>query len=307
LKWKYEYANNDVNTIFVAQKNGNAMNLISAVGYHGWKASYMLGNDEQYNPYAAIKVTYGTRDELRTLYIESGTSSGLFQTNTDGAFSFQNSRGGGLTMIATDEATTDFLFEEVDTYAFQVSAADGSNAKLGTVNLPFATTVPAEVTVYGVNSSNESHVYVAPLELTGNVLPANTPVLIEAKTAGKYGFKPAPASANVYETGWAGTLEAEKIPGTTYAYILSYKGVGTPIKMYKLSSTDRTINANKAYYIDSTGRASALQFVFGETTDIEEVEREDLEHTIYDLQGRKLSEITEPGMYIINGKKVYKK
>lgn len=307
LKWKYDYDNNDVNTIFVAQKNGNAMNLISAVGYHGWKASNMLGNDEQYNPYAAIKVTYGTRDELRTLYIESGTSSGLFQTNTDGAFSFQNSRGGGLTMIATDEATTDFLFEEVDTYAFQVSAADGSNAKLGTVNLPFATTVPAGVTVYGVNYSNEDYVYVAPLELTDNVLPANTPVLIEAAASGKYGFKPAPASANVYETGFAGTLEAEEIPGTTNAYILSYKGVGTPIKMYKLSSTDRTINANKAYFIDSTGKASALQFVFGGTTDIDDVEREDLEDTIYDLQGRKLSEITEPGMYIINGKKVYKK
>ena len=309
LKWEYDYDNNDVNTIFVAQKNGNAINLISAVGYHGWKASYMLGNDEQYNPYAAIKVTYGTRDELRTLYIESGTSSGIFQTNTGGAFSFQNSRGGGLTMIATDEATTDFLFAEVEDYAFQVSAADGSNAKLGTVNLPFATTVPAEVTVYGVNDSNEDYVYVAPLELTDNVLPANTPVLIEAAESGKYGFKPAPASANVYETGFAGTLEAEAIPGTTNAYILAYdNGAGTAIKLYKLHRTERTINANKAYYIDATGKASALQFVFGGTTDIEDMEGENGEiEAIYDLQGRKLSEITEPGIYIVNGKKIFVK
>ena len=309
MKWKYDYDNNDVNTIFVAQKNGNAINLISAVGYHGWKTGNTLGNDEPelYNPYAAIKVTYGTRDELRTLYLESGTSNGLYQTNVDGAFSFQPTRGGGLTMVATDEITTDFLFEEVKNYAFQVSAADGSNAKLGTVNLPFATTVPDGVTVYGINDSNETHVYVAPLELTDNVLPANTPVLIEAAASGSYGFKPAPASDDEYETGFAGTLEAEAIPGTTNAYILSYKGVGTPIKMYKLSSTDRTINANKAYYIDSTGRASALQFVFGGTTDIEDVEREGNENTIYDLQGRKLSEITEPGFYIIDGKKVWVK
>jgi hypothetical protein len=77
--------------------------------------------------------------------------------------------------------------------------------------------------------------------------------------------------------------------------------------LYKLSSTstERTIYANKAYYIDATGKASALQFVFGGTTDIEEVEREGIEDTIYDLQGRKLSEITEPGFYIVNGKKVY--
>ena len=307
LKWKYEFDNNDVNTIFVAQKNGNAINLISAVGYHGWKANNMLGNDEQYNPYAAIKVTYGTRDELRTLYIESGTSSGIFQTNIDGAFSFQNSIDGGLTMIATDETTTDFLFEEVGTYAFQVSVADGSNAKLGTINLPFATTLPDGVTAYGVDYTEDENVYMAELELTDNVLPANTPVLVEAKTAGKFGFAPAPASGNTYDTGFAGTLEAEDIPGTTNAYILSYKGVGTHIMLYKLSSTSRKINANKAYYIDETGKASSLRFVFGKTTDIDDVEREDVEDTIYDLKGRKLSEITEPGLYIVNGKKIFVK
>ena len=305
LKWKYDFDNNDVNTIFVAQKNGNAINLISAVGYHGWKANNMLGNDEQYNPYAAIKVTYGTRDELRTLYIESGTSSGLFQTNIDGAFSFQNSIGGGLTMIATDETTTDFLFEEVYTYAFQVSVADGSNAKLGTINLPFATTVHPSITAYAVTGSDENYAYVAPLTLENNILPANTPVLVEAEAAGKYGFKPAPASNKTYDTGFAGTLEAEKIGKEVNAYILSYKGAGTAIKLYKLASDDRTINANKAYYIDETGSSSAISFKFIGTTDINGITDADSNvEGIYDLQGRKLDEITEPGIYIVNGKKI---
>ncbi len=308
LMWKNDDGNFDDNSIFVVQKNGNSVNLISAIGYHGWKASNKLGNDEQYNPYAAIKVTYGTKDETRSLYLESGTSSGIYTTLPNNVFAFINTPSkNSLPIMDADNRTTNFLFEKVDTYAFQVSAADGSNAKLGTVNLPFATTVPAGATAYGVDYTEGEQVYMKELELTNNVLPANTPVLIEAETAGKYGFKPAPASANVYDTGFAGTLEAEEIPGTTNAYILSYKGVGTHIMLYKLSSTDRTINANKAYYIDETGKASSLRFVFGGTTDIEEVEREGLEDTIYDLQGRKLSEITEPGMYIINGKKVYKK
>jgi hypothetical protein len=173
---------------------------------------------------------------------------------------------------------------------------------LGTVNLPFATTVPEGVKVYGVDHSEGEQVYMAELVLTDNVLPANTPVLVEAAATGKYGFKPAPASAAVHETGFAGTLEAEEIPGTTNAYILSYKGVGTHIMLYKLSSTSRKINANKAYYIDATGKASALRFVFGGTTDIEDMEGENGEvEAIYDLQGRKLSEITEPGFYIVNG------
>lgn len=40
------------------------------------------------------------------------------------------------------------------------------------------------------------------------------------------------------------------------------------------------------------------------TTDIENVERERGETTIYDLTGRKIEEISESGIYIINGKKV---
>lgn len=73
-------------------------------------------------------------------------------------------------------------------------------------------------------------------------------------------------------------------------------------------------HANRAYMIlpaVSTSKSSyAFNFSGGGTTDIEDVfENEDtggaeLVETIYDLQGRRLSEITTPGIYIVNGKKV---
>ena len=39
----------------------------------------------------------------------------------------------------------------------------------------------------------------------------------------------------------------------------------------------------------------------------EDVETEDIElvETIYDIQGRKLKDIVAPGVYIVNGKKVF--
>ena len=39
-------------------------------------------------------------------------------------------------------------------------------------------------------------------------------------------------------------------------------------------------------------------------TGVEEVETDGGDKVIYDISGRKLSEITKPGLYIVNGKKV---
>ena len=74
--------------------------------------------------------------------------------------------------------------------------------------------------------------------------------------------------------------------------------------------------ANKAYMVlpsDKAGTTSSYSFRFdGNTTGIDEVEGENEElkgegeevESIYDLQGRKLTEISHPGVYIVNGKKI---
>lgn len=107
------------------------------------------------------------------------------------------------------------------------------------------------------------------------------------------------------------------------------KGTSKFYWIYEEASSDGTIapgnantdnggyvvcNANKAYLILPAATTSvtsySLRFSNGETTDIGEVfdganenEVEQVE-TIYDLSGRKLTEITAPGVYIVNGKKV---
>jgi hypothetical protein len=70
--------------------------------------------------------------------------------------------------------------------------------------------------------------------------------------------------------------------------------------------------ANKAYlHIPAATTQTAFyrfRFEGDETTGIEGV-NDDSEKVegIYDLQGRKLTKITEPGIYIVNGKKYYVK
>ena len=66
-------------------------------------------------------------------------------------------------------------------------------------------------------------------------------------------------------------------------------------------------NANKAYLPlpANVEGAASYSFAFGEnTTGVENVEVEDTVKTIYDLTGRRVEEITAPGIYIVNGKKV---
>ena len=118
------------------------------------------------------------------------------------------------------------------------------------------------------------------------------------------------------------------VDGDVNIYMLqSNKGVAKLYWIYEERSADGTIDpnnantdnggyiackANKAFVVlpkkvVASTSSFSLRHEVGETTDIEDVETGNVEliETIYDLQGRKLNEIIEPGVYIINGKKVF--
>lgn len=70
-------------------------------------------------------------------------------------------------------------------------------------------------------------------------------------------------------------------------------------------------NVNIAdYHVNNNGNTISTDFKFilmGTTTGINVIEKEKEEQTIYDLQGRRLTHITKPGIYIVNGNKVIAK
>ena len=156
--------------------------------------------------------------------------------------------------------------------------------------------------------------YAAMTKVEG-VLPANTAVIVKA--AGTYYFK--------YATGEAATIENNELKGTTInanitedAYVLGYINVAEEgeeerkeVGLYtatknKLNDTAWLNNAFKAYLPKSaSSSAGYYSFRFGEgTTGIENVESAEAVKAIFDLTGRRVSEITSPGIYIVNGKKV---
>lgn len=101
-----------------------------------------------------------------------------------------------------------------------------------------------------------------------------------------------------------GMTIATAVPAETKAYVLANgsKGVG----FYRLSESDRTIAANKAYLIvDDAAALSVFSLKLdGGLTGIEGVESAGGNAPAYDLQGRRLPQVPTKGLYIQNGKKV---
>ena len=74
-----------------------------------------------------------------------------------------------------------------------------------------------------------------------------------------------------------------------------------------INGTDNTkfYNGGHKAYIAVDGVAQSNSIRFGEgTTGIENVTVENGVKAIYDLTGRRVETIAEPGIYIVNGKKV---
>lgn len=158
-----------------------------------------------------------------------------------------------------------------------------------------------------------------------------------SSSSGAVKFSDEASPAEVAEDGnmLSGTLTTEYIDCTapsTFVYSLGRKN--NRVAMYKAyknyekitadngtvtynkvgsSSNDGgyvKLGANKSYLkVEGQNNAAVAMFSFffgGGTTDIDGINAvAEAYEAVYDLQGRKLEKVTEPGIYIVNGKKVY--
>lgn len=217
---------------------------------------------------------------------------------------------GGYNSYGTDKFSTDFMLEEVSStdyagHAVTFTASTDGKA-YATLNLPFATTIPAGVTAYKKVDGTESSVKLEVYKNEMDVLPANTPVLLQADAAETKTFAPAEYKAQE-ATGFSGTLAATAVAEkNAIAYILAKDG--DAVKFCKLSATSNTVNANKAYFTLTAAAANALNFDFGGVaTGIENAVADKANNApIYDLSGRRVMNAVKGGIYIQNGKKFVK-
>lgn len=213
------------------------------------------------------------------------------------------------TTSTSGDWSSEWFFEEVPTSEFAgqpVNFAESTdNNNYATLNLPYASKLPEGVTAYKAGNVVDNDLNIIVYKNAGEVLPANTPVLLTADAAVEKTFAPAPyAAAEV--TGFKGTLAATAVTDAN-VYILSKNG-GETVKFFALDETNNTINANKAYLVVPAAGAQALNFNFGNITGIQNaaVEGVNANAPLFDLSGRRVVKAVKGGIYIQNGKKFVK-
>ena len=213
----------------------------------------------------------------------------------------------------TGSWTIHYVYELTETTAYTTTITDAGYA---TFYAPAEVEIPENVKAYYVTVDDIKDGYTTMTEIA-NVIPANTAVILKG-AEGEYTFNvsgtdAAAVSGNLLK----GTITSTNVVGD--AYILSkqdgeaglYKTAMTEVELSATSGKVNVFlnNANKAYLPASALTAAAQAsngFRFGEgTTGIDEITDNRVQSTvIYDLTGRRVEDITTPGIYIVNGKKV---
>lgn len=258
-----------------------------------------------YNNRNDFPVGVANRLNLGALTLKSGDY--VIAAASDGTLNHFSNSGKNDYKDSKAKYSTEMYFEEATEYVgHKVTFTASTDGKAyATLNLPFATTIPAGVTAYKKGESTVSSVKLEEYNPANNVLPANTPVLLQADNAEPKTFAPAAYVAKDNTTGFSGTLAAAKVSAEN-VYILAKDGEA--VKFCKLNATNNQVNANKAYLTLTVAAANALNFDFGGVaTGIENAVADKANNApIYDLSGRRVMNAVKGGIYIQNGKKFVK-
>ena len=202
------------------------------------------------------------------------------------------------------------------------------SATFSSVMLGYNATVPDGVEAYNAEGVEDGYVSLVKLAEEGGVIPANTPVILyrtDNNTSKTFTYTTTAAVVPT-ETVLGGSLYQKFVEcdgDKDYYKLMIKNGQAKMYWMYKEFNAEGVsqgstndgghikCSANKIYMALPQREQAAsfgMRFKEPETTGAEEVKTENGNvKTIYDLQGRKLTEITEPGFYIVDGKKVYVK
>lgn len=257
------------------------------------------------NAWRYVKFVEGIENAARFIISETGNYVTFYDPDyNNGTDNYLHASGAGLQVYTAGSTASHWTIEPATELEVTVSSADYAS-----IYLPFDVTLPEgeNLKAYAVTSTKGGY---AKLEKMTTGIPANNGAILEG--AGTHTLNIEEATSDWDGNLLLGSNVNTYVEGDAFVLANGENGVG----LYKAAlnkgengadgDTHFLNNANKAYLsVSSTQGANMLRFDFGgETTGVDAVEVENNVKTIYDLSGRKVSNMSAPGLYIVNGKKV---
>lgn len=310
----------DNSSLWICRKNGESYEFVSALGTaaFGYTKDATTKEAVAETPAAYTltggisrgSLTIATGDTRMGLTTEAHSSGLGFGYSTEEKCQLEN-------------WSTDWFLEPVEDIEITFSKSFSSGSSWETIYLPYAVIIPDNITAYIAEAKNVDNTEMS-IALTAieEVIPAYTPVLLNSKDKN---------DSNIYLLEYTREKITEPAENILKGKILTSYVTEENAKFYQLmSSTDGEgfywvkaeynangthnaeggthikCEANKVYLSlsDETGSSFyKLKIADNSSTSIEEINCESRK-AIYDLCGRRVTEITQPGFYIVNGKKV---
>ena len=264
---------------------------------------------------AAEKAIKSEGDNAATMVaVADATAFTAMASQTNGWFCLRHSNGNYLN---SQSNVIMHWYDNDNGSSFKLTEYANENVAVSVSELNWATKyfgesvhVPAGVEAYIITGVEDGWITKAQIA-EGEVIPANTGVLLYSEEAAEYEFaKTVSYNYTLANNLMNGSVENAYVEGAAYVLANGDNGVGFYAAELNKDAegaegtTHFLNNAGKAYFVlPATSEAVAFYgFDWAGTTGIENVEVENT-GVIYDLTGRQVNAV-ERGIYIINGKKV---
>lgn len=239
-------------------------------------------------PYFILKNTAGGAVASSLAFVDKTTTGSGYRTSA--------------VMIEEAEYPNTVTFKNTD--ITNESGTPAGTYALATFSAPFATVIPEGVTAYIATQDAGNSDVIHMNAVSGSALPAGAGFILSGTADATVAMVPATDEGQVSTAGslLVGSAGAPATLSTTNDYVLGQKD--GHVAFYHVSSTGNVLPMNRAYLHFSGSSVVKMDFNHT-TTGIEALSpATQQDGPIYDLSGRRVSQMSKGGIYIRNGKKV---
>ena len=184
---------------------------------------------------------------------------------------------------------------------------DAVHGNLATFSAGYPVSVPTGYTAYTASLSEDNNTLTLN-EISNNVIPANTGVILRGNASDAVAMAPSLTTSTATSALGASGDEEHTFTSADNIYLLGKQQNGQMGFMMMNPNAALTLGAHKAYLqlTDASNSPAAIKFEFGTATGIKQVwnEYNNQPASIYDLSGRRINGQMKAGIYIKNGKKI---